>query len=80
MTVRDSAVYDPQQNAWSPITGMRTARNHHGAAVLRGRIFVVGGHPRNLTTNEMYDIAAGTWVEKAPMPTGRSGILAGLPG
>jgi len=56
---------------------MPTPRNHMGAAVLRGRIYVVGGRPGNLPVNEMYDPATNTWTTKPPMPTARSGHAVG---
>ena len=56
---------------------MPTARNHMGAGVLRGRIYVVGGRPGNLAVNEVYDPASNSWETKPPMPTPRSGHAVG---
>jgi N-acetylneuraminic acid mutarotase len=69
--------YDPATGTWTRLAPMPTARNHHGAAVLEGRIHVVAGRVgRNfeMTTHEVYDPATGTWTTASPVPTGRSGI------
>jgi N-acetylneuraminic acid mutarotase len=70
-------VYDPAADAWVRLAPMPTPRNHLGAAVVAGKIHVVGGRVRGdmeLTTHEIYDPAAGSWAAGPPLPTGRSGI------
>jgi N-acetylneuraminic acid mutarotase len=70
-------VYDPAADAWTRLAPMPTPRNHLGAAVIAGKIHVVGGRVRGnmeLTTHEIYDPAAGSWTAGPPVPTGRSGI------
>ncbi len=70
-------VYDPASDSWSRRAAMPTARNHHGAAVVDGRIHVFAGRVhRNfeMTEHEIYDIASDSWSEGPPVPTGRSGI------
>src|SRR4030095_129708 len=52
---------------------MPTPRNNVGAAVVRGKIYVVGGRPGNLSVNEVYDPRTNAWTTKTPMPTARSG-------
>ena len=72
-------VYDPATNAWKRLAPMPTARNHHAAAVIGGRIHAVGGRVGNdftMTTHEIYDPASGAWTSAPPLPTGRSGIAA----
>jgi hypothetical protein len=72
-SVTDTAVFNPETNSWSTLAAMPTPRNHMGAAVVRGKIYVIGGRPGNLDVNEAYDPLTDTWSIKSPMPTGRSG-------
>jgi N-acetylneuraminic acid mutarotase len=70
-------VYDPAADAWTRLAPLPTPRNHLGAAVVAGRIHVVGGRvPGNmeLTTHEIYDPAMRSWTAGPPLLTGRSGI------
>ena len=70
-------VYDPDADAWTRLAPMPTPRNHLGAAVVAGRIHVVGGRApgdMELATHEIYDPAANSWTAGPPVPTGRSGI------
>lgn len=71
--------YDPVANTWSRLAPMPTPRNHHGAAVLEGRIHTIGGRVGQdftMTTHEVYDPATDTWSAAPPLPTGRSGLAA----
>jgi N-acetylneuraminic acid mutarotase len=76
-------IYDTASNTWSPAQPMLTARNHHGAALIDGKIYVVGGRigstfiiglSTNVSTNEAYDVANNTWSSVLGVPTARSGI------
>jgi N-acetylneuraminic acid mutarotase len=76
-------VYDTKTNAWTQARPMLTARNHHGAALIDGKIYVVGGRvgstfiiglSTNVSTNEAYDVAKNTWSSVLGVPTARSGI------
>lgn len=72
-------VYDPATDTWSRLEPMPTPRNHLGAAVLGGRIHVVGGRSNGdfeMTAHEVFDPASGTWTSGPAIPTGRSGIAA----
>ena len=62
------------QNSWTSRMSMPTARTDLGTAVVKGKIFAIGGgnHDGNLSTNEMYDPVKDTWTTKASMPTSRS--------
>src|SRR3989475_7723588 len=81
-------VFDTATGKWSPLRPMLTARNHHGAALIDGRIYVVGGRvgstfiiglSTNVSTNEVYDVAKDTWSSVLGVPTARSGVgVAGL--
>jgi hypothetical protein len=76
-------VYDIEKQTWSTARPMLTARNHHGAALIDGKIYVVGGRigstfiiglSNNVSTNEVYDPVKDTWASVLGMPTPRSGI------
>jgi N-acetylneuraminic acid mutarotase len=76
-------ILDTAANTWSSASPMLTARNHHGAALIDGKIYVVGGRigstfiiglSNNVSTNEAYDVASNTWSAVLGMPTPRSGI------
>lgn len=76
-------VLDTATMRWSTARPMLTARNHHGAALIDGKIYVVGGRigstfiiglSNNVSTNEAYDVAKDTWSAALGMPTPRSGI------
>jgi len=70
-----------------PIAGPRapmpTARDHHAAAALNGRLYAIGGrlnrqYSQNLGVTEEYDPEADRWTRKADLPTPRSGITAAV--
>jgi N-acetylneuraminic acid mutarotase len=76
-------VFDIATGTWSPAAPMLTARNHHGASLIDGQVYVVGGRigstfiiglSNNISTNEVYDIAKNTWAAVLGMPTPRSGV------
>lgn len=70
-------VYDPATDSWERRAPMPTARNHHGAAVVNGRIHVLAGRVgRNfeMRTHEIYDPATNSWTNGPQVPTGRSGV------
>jgi N-acetylneuraminic acid mutarotase len=70
-------VYDPAADSWTRLPPLPTPRNHLGAAVVAGKIHVVGGRvpgDMELTTHEIYDPRTRSWSAGPPMPTGRSGI------
>lgn len=58
------------ENSWETKASLPTPRACVGAAVVKGKIYVIGGMP-DYDTNEEYDPATNTWTTKAPMPTGR---------
>ncbi len=70
-------VYDPATDTWTRREPMPTARNHHGAAVVDGRIHVLAGRVGRefeLTTHEIYDPTDDNWSDGPSLPTGRSGV------
>jgi N-acetylneuraminic acid mutarotase len=75
-------VYDPATNRWSTLAPMPTARSGIAAAVLGGKLYVLGatnvdpGEEQNMV--EAYDPVTNTWTTKAPMPgIGRGDLAAG---
>jgi N-acetylneuraminic acid mutarotase len=81
--VATNEVYDTTTNTWSSVRPMLTARNHHGAALIDGKIYVVGGRvgstfiiglSTNVSTHEVYDVAKNTWSSVLGVPTARSGV------
>ena len=80
-------VYDPGSDQWSLAAPAPTARNSAAAAVVSGRIYVVGGRhnvvqedgtqlQQNLGTLEVYDPQSDSWETRAPMPEGLGGNAA----
>ena len=75
--------YDPATDTWATKSPMPTPRRAAGAAVVNGKIYVIGGkvnancsypgciNPTGLTVNEEYNPATDTWTNKVAMPTGR---------
>ena len=86
--------YDPANDSWKALAPMPTKRGSPNAAIVNGKLYVIGGaglspgaketalHParpqRVLGTNEVYDIAANKWEAKSPMPTTRNHAAAGV--
>jgi len=64
------------QNSWTSKASMPTARTNLGTALVKGKIFAIGGGNYSfggaLDANEMYDPATDAWTTKASMPTNRS--------
>jgi len=71
-------VYNAQSDRWEMRRPLPTARSGHGAVLVGGRIFVMGGEGTNRVfgQNEAYDPASDTWEQYAPMPTPRHGLGA----
>jgi N-acetylneuraminic acid mutarotase len=72
-------VYDPSTNQWTPKTSLRLARPGAAAAVLNGKLFLMGGTRSDIGTVAItlaYDPATNAWSQRAPMPSPRSGIAA----
>lgn len=63
--------FDPESGNWEKLPDMPSARGSYGAALVDGRIVVVGGEEptRVLATVEMYDIANRKWSTHAPLNT-----------
>src|SRR6185312_89982 len=63
--------FNPASGTWDDLPDMPTPRGSYGAAIIDGRIVVVGGEEptRVLATVEMYDISNRKWSTLAPINT-----------
>jgi N-acetylneuraminic acid mutarotase len=66
----DVLVYDTRRKVWSNAAPLPAPRGGHAAAVLNGRIHVVGGGNSRSTIadHSEYDPATNQWRELAPLP------------
>ena len=76
-------VYDIAADSWQLGPELPLPNNHNMAATVGGKIYVIGGQTTNnqdglTAVDKVFELdpAVGTWVEKAPMPTARSGGVA----
>lgn len=86
--------YDPRADTWKALAPLPTKRGSPVAAIVNGKIYVIGGaglhpgsketslHParphRALGTNEVYDPATNTWEARNTMPTARNHSAIGV--
>lgn len=63
-------VYDTATRRWSEAAPLPRPRGGHAAAVLNGRIHVIGGgnSQSTIADHTVYDPATGRWSERAPLP------------
>lgn len=66
----DVLIYDVGTRTWSSVAPLPAPRGGHAAAVLGGRIHVIGGgnSQSTLADHSEYDPAANTWIDRAPLP------------
>lgn len=59
---------------WAAVATMRAPSSYLGAAVVAGRLYVLGGNSTfNPQANvDLYDEELGDWVQRAPLPSGRA--------
>jgi N-acetylneuraminic acid mutarotase len=83
VTSRTVQVYDIATNSWQFGPDLPQPNNHGMAAAVDGKIYLIGGQLTDdqegaSAVNLVYELdpARGTWVEKARMPTARSGGVA----
>jgi N-acetylneuraminic acid mutarotase len=69
--------YDPKNNRWTRKAAMASRRGFLGAAVVRGKVFAIGGH-MDQSRVERYDPEMDRWIdlEQAPAAFDRFGIAA----
>ncbi|MBV8170879.1 MAG: hypothetical protein JO219_03000 [Candidatus Eremiobacteraeota bacterium] len=73
-------VYDPATDKWSSIAPLPSARGAGAAAVLAGKIHLVGGRAYQGATlvdvndHLVYDPVTNAWHSSTPMPTSRDGL------
>lgn len=88
VAVNDVWEYEPTRDLWRARAPMPTARGAAGAALVNGRIYVVGGAgalpnsrdhairpggpQRSLAAVEEYDPVANRWRTRTPMPVARN--------
>jgi N-acetylneuraminic acid mutarotase len=72
-------IYDPQTNTWFAGASLPAPRSHHGAAVIDGKIYLVGGEYRyahggetHVGVVDVYDPATDSWTTAAPVNVPRS--------
>jgi hypothetical protein len=80
-------IYDAATDSWSLGPPLPRPLHHTMAAVVDGRLYVIGGEAGNPNQAEtlgfqdsviVLDDQAGTWLPRAAMPTARSGGGAGV--
>jgi hypothetical protein len=80
---RTVQIYDIATDSWQLGPQLPLPNNHGMAAAVNGKIYLIGGQITDdqqgasaVATVYELDPAVGAWVEKAPMPTARSGGVA----
>lgn len=84
-------VFDPATERWSAIADAPTARNSAAAAVIDGRLYVIGGRQAvkqadgslrqvNVPHLEVYDPNTDRWSVGAPLPQAQGGLAAAAHG
>jgi N-acetylneuraminic acid mutarotase len=76
-------VYDIASDTWQLGPPLPQPNNHGMAASVNGKVYLIGGQTTDdqqgaTAVDKVYELdpAVGTWVEKARMPTARSGGVA----
>jgi N-acetylneuraminic acid mutarotase len=84
-SLADVARFDPQTSVWTPLPSLPEGRSSHGAVVLDGRLYVVGGwqlrgaeEPRWHTTSLVLDLRAKqpAWQSLPKQPFQRRALAA----
>jgi N-acetylneuraminic acid mutarotase len=63
-------IYDRATRRWTDAAPLPRPRGGHAAAVVAGRIHVIGGgnSQSTIADHSVYDPATGSWSERAPLP------------
>jgi len=74
-------IYDPQTDSWAKGPDLLRRHDAPAAAVLGGRIYLMGGHSPDAREGpltdpafafaEVFDVVNGRWLELSPLPTPR---------
>ncbi len=78
------SAYDAAGNTWQPLPDLPApGRNHLAGVAVGGIFYAVGGRITGVTGGlqnrlDAFDPVAMTWTPKAPMPTPRGGLAAGV--
>ena len=74
--VDDVQRYDPKDNRWTPLTPTPQPVSGAGAAIVDGRLIVVGGEGVTTVsgTVQAYDLTASTWTALPALDPGRHGL------
>ncbi len=81
VNLADHHAWDPATDRWEARAPLPAPRGGHAAAVLGGRLHVLGGEafgdaPTVFREHWSYDPAADRWQEEPPMPEARHGLGA----
>ena len=83
-SLASQAVFDLGTQTWSAGAALATARNAAAAAVLGGKLHIVGGRApgirandqQSLASTEIYDPVTDQWTAGAALPTSRGSLAA----
>lgn len=79
VSVADFSVYDVEADAWSTLPALPVARDHGVGAAAGGLFYAIAGRNSALSGRlDVFEPEAGTWSERAPMPTPRGGFMAAV--
>lgn len=81
VNLADHHAYDPATDRWTELAPLPAPRGGHAAAVIGGRIHVLGGEafgdsPTVFREQWSYDPETDRWRDEPPMPEGRHGLGA----
>ena len=71
--------YEPTRDCWEPVQDMPIGRWGHAAAVLEGRLYVIGGHTSEeffSSRVDRFDPARNEWESVARLSVGRESLVA----
>jgi hypothetical protein len=72
-TRNEALRYTPATDEWTVLSRAAETREHAGAALVRGRLHLIGGRSGGVKSSvEIYDVESDTWSEGTPMLEPRS--------
>ena len=68
--------FDPNTDRWTPLPAMPSAVSDGGAAIVGGRLIVVGGESAGTVFNAVraYDLTSSTWSTLPNLAAARHGL------